>query len=201
MGTKNTRAIGSIKLNSDRVPKVLSTLLRSGHELEKEDAFNILYNPRRRQTLQLLAQHGRSYSMDELVERIAAKENDVPVGDLKRQQRRRVHVSLYQTHLPLLDETDAIKYDQQSDRIEPGPALRELVPYLDIAATTVPWRTYYQWLFVGSLVLGMVALSGLLVTPSPVVLGVSVSTLFVLLALVHGAWDVDRPTSGGLTTK
>lgn len=169
------------------VSERLQAFVRANHRLEKEAVFDLLYNPRRRATLRLLLQRDRPHSMDELVERIAAEENDVPVGELTRQQRRRVHVSLYQTHLPLLDDVDAIEYDRQANRIGPGPCMDELAPYLDTpAATTIPWRTYYGRLLLGYACLGGISLAGLIGTPSLFTLTLAISVLFLVLALAQG---------------
>lgn len=171
---------------SSRITGVLQAFVRANHRLEKEEVFEVLYNPRRRYTLQRLAQHGRPHTMDELVERISAKENDVPIGELERQQRRRVHVSLYQTHLPLLDEVGAIGYDKETNTIEPGPALRELKPYLDTpAATQVPWRTYYGRLLAGYVCLGALGLLGVVEVLTLPVLAFGMSVLILAIALVH----------------
>ncbi|MCH7659138.1 MAG: hypothetical protein IH933_00660 [Euryarchaeota archaeon] len=172
--------------DGSRVRRALTGIVYAPHRLEKEDVFEVLYNPRRRHTLERLAQHDRPHSMDELVERIAAKENDIPIGELERQQRRRVHVSLYQTHLPLLEEIGAIEYDREANRIESGKILRELTPYLDIpATTTVPWRAYYGRLLAGYAGLGVVVLVGLLGAPSLSTLAVAGALLFFALACIH----------------
>lgn len=169
----------------DHVPESLWRLVRVDHRLEQEEVFELLYNPRRRYTLELMVGRARPFSMTELVECIAAEENDVPIGELERQQRRRVHVSLYQTHLPLLDEAGAIEYDRRADRIVPGPGIRELTPYLDTGpTTTIPWRQYYGWLLAGATGLSVFALA------APIGLSLSalafcVSMLFLALALVQ----------------
>lgn len=176
----------------------LTRILYTPNRLEKEDVFEILYNSRRRHTLERLAQHDRPHSMEELVERIAAKENGIPIGELERQQRRRVHVSLYQTHLPLLEDVGAITYDRETNRIESGPVLRELIPYLDIpTATAVPWRAYYGRLLAGYVSLGIVVVIGLLSTPSLSTLAIGGALLFLALAVAHAVTSI-RSVAGSL---
>lgn len=182
--------LGSHPTRSDEsnggITDTLLSLVHAKHRLEKEEVFEILYNPRRRYTLQRLVQHDRPHTMDELVERIAARENDVPIGELQRQQRRRVHVSLYQTHLPLLSKVGAIKYDKEANRIEPGPTLRELEPYLDTPAVTkIPWRTYYGRLLAGYVCLGALGVLGVIEVLSLSVLAFGMSLLVLIVALVQ----------------
>lgn len=173
----------------DLVPEPLWAFVRSKHRLEKEEVFDLLYNPRRRSTLQFLAGRDRPRTMGELAERIAAEENDVSIEDLERQQRRRVQVSLYQTHLPKLDEIGAIEYDRETKALAPGPSFGELRPYLDISgARRIPWRTYYGRLLVGYGCLGAVVLVGLLSAPSLSVLALAATVLFLALALVQGRY-------------
>ncbi|MDL5360589.1 hypothetical protein [Halalkalicoccus sp. NIPERK01] len=183
-----TRSTGTRDLVG-RVPDSLRAFVRSEHRLEKEEVFDLLYNPRRRATLQLLARRDRPRTMDDLVDRIAAEENDVPIDELERQQRRRVHVSLYQTHLPLLDSVDAIEYDPETKAVAPGACLEELLPYLDVPGTTrVPWRTYYGRVLAGYACLGAVVLGGLVGALSLSTLALVTTVLFLALALVQGSY-------------
>ncbi|WP_238532755.1 DUF7344 domain-containing protein [Halalkalicoccus jeotgali] len=170
-----------------RAGERLSAFVRSERRLEKEEVFDLLYNPRRRATLRLVAQRSRPLTMEDLVDRIAAAENDVPVDKLERQQRRRVHVSLYQTHLPLLDEVGAIEYDRERTEITPGACLAELLPYLDVAdATRSAWRTYYRRLLLGYAVFGAIVLVGASSSLPLATLALSATALFLVLACLHG---------------
>ncbi|MDL5360620.1 hypothetical protein [Halalkalicoccus sp. NIPERK01] len=169
------------------VPAPLSRFLLSTNRLSDEDVFEILYNPRRRYTMEFLHRRDRPCSMEELVEHIAATENGVPIGELDNQQCRRVYVSLYQTHLPMLDEADAIEYDQEAQRIAPGPAATELLPYLDTPTEReVPWRTYYLRLFLAYAAVGGAVAVGLVPAPSLLSLTFLGAVLFLAVAFLHG---------------
>lgn len=183
-----TRPIGARDL-LERVPEPLQAFVHTEHRLEKEKVFDLLYNPRRRATLRFLARRDRPRSLTELVELIAAEENDVPIGELERQQRRRVHVSLYQTHLPLLDDVGAIEYDRETGAITPGPCMDELLPYLDLpGGGQIPWRSYYGRVLVGYCCLGAVVLGGVLSALSLPTLAFATTVLFLGLALVQGRY-------------
>ncbi|ADJ15459.1 DUF7344 domain-containing protein [Halalkalicoccus jeotgali] len=183
-GESDERAEGE---GSVTVPTPLARFLTPSKRLSDEEAFEILYNPRRRHTMAFLHRRGRPCSMEELVEHISATENGVPIGELSNQQRRRVYVSLYQTHLPLLDETGAIEYDQERQRIAPGPAAPELIPYLETPTERpVPWRAYYRWLLLAYAVVGGAAVAGLVPVPSVWALALGGVLLFLGLAALHG---------------
>ncbi|KYH25597.1 hypothetical protein HAPAU_22720 [Halalkalicoccus paucihalophilus] len=190
---KATSSEGGLDERGDgyrRIRSVLEPLYRflyPSSRLTEEEAFEILYNPRRRATLQFLHRRDRPCSMEQLVEHIAATENDVPIEGLTNQQRRRVYVSLYQTHLPMLDEAGAIEYDQKAQRIAPGPATTELLPYLDTPPEReVPWRAYYLRLFLAYAAVGGAVAVGLVPVPSVLALTLLGIVLFLAVACLHG---------------
>lgn len=68
--------------------------------------------------------------MRELAEDIAAWEHDTSVKQLTSDERQRVYIALYQTHLPKLDDYDAIEYDQDRGIVEPTGLLEVFDQYL-----------------------------------------------------------------------
>ena len=54
---------------------------------------------------------------DELAERVAAEENGVPREELSSAQRKRVYVSLYQTHVPKMEDAGLVDYDQETSMV------------------------------------------------------------------------------------
>ena len=105
-----------------------------GSRLPKDELFHLLQNERRRRALQYILDRGDTVDMREIAERLAAIENDVDVAELTSAQRKRVYVSLYQCHLPKLDEAAVIDYDKDRGRIEPTRRITQLEPYLTVNA-------------------------------------------------------------------
>lgn len=99
-------------------------------EPELDDIFDLLRNRRRRAVLQYLdSETDGTTTLDELAEHIAAKENGIDVSQLSSQQQKRVHIGLYQCHLPRMDKLGVIEYNQSRGTI----VLRDierLRPYL-----------------------------------------------------------------------
>lgn len=162
--------------------------------LSLDDVFEILSNERRRRALWYLAEQEGPVPVRELSEHVAAVENDKPVAQLTSQERKRVYVGLYQSHLPKMDDLGFVEYDKPEGIIELGPHAVHVAPYLqqtDEAASR--WPGYYLgvvgagWLLlVGSFVVGPL---------SPVVaVGVFV-VLTTTLALVH-MYSLRRATAG-----
>ncbi|WP_336133565.1 DUF7344 domain-containing protein [Natronomonas amylolytica] len=144
--------------------------------------FEILSNTRRRMLLFYLREHGGSATVKELAEQIAALENEVDVDDLQRQQQKRVYVSLYQTHVPKLEEAGIVEYDDASGEVRLTNRAGEFDTYLTpTTEPEYPWRIHYLvlaalggWLFVLSL------------TDIPVVSAIPTTALGVALVVAFG---------------
>lgn len=100
--------------------------------LSKDDVFHLLQCGRRRAVLRILSANDDQsvFRMRDVAEAVAAWEHDTTVAKLHSDQRQRVYISLYQSHLPKLDEHGVIAYDQSRGIIQPRPLLAVLEPYL-----------------------------------------------------------------------
>ncbi|MDQ2052126.1 hypothetical protein RBH26_16735 [Natronolimnohabitans sp. A-GB9] len=103
----------------------------SDHELTQAELFDVFSNARRRRAVQYLKQQGGSCDLAPLVEQVAAWENDTDTDDVTRTQRRRVYISLYQTHLPMLEDHGIVDWDPDDHAIELLPREDVFDPYLD----------------------------------------------------------------------
>lgn len=100
--------------------------------LPKDELFHLLQNERRRRAVQYVLRRDGVVDMRDISDRLAAIENDVEVAALTSAQRKRVYVSLYQCHLPKLDEAEVIDYDKDRGTIERTPRIDQLEPYLSV---------------------------------------------------------------------
>lgn len=101
--------------------------------IDKDDAFHVLQNSRRRAVLRYLAEHDEQdrFIMRDLAEEIAAWEHDTTVQQLVSNERQRVYIALYQSHLPKLDDHGLIKYNQNRGIIERTALTPVLEQYVD----------------------------------------------------------------------
>lgn len=105
--------------------------------ISKDSVFHLLQNSRRRAILRhLIEQDEDVFSMREVTELVAARENDTTVSELASDARQRVYIALYQSHLPKLDDTGVIDYDQDRGTFTPTPLVSVFTPYLDDAHAT-----------------------------------------------------------------
>ncbi|WP_336328642.1 DUF7344 domain-containing protein [Halovenus sp. HT40] len=114
----------------------------AGYDLPLDQTFEILKNSRRRETIRYLKANGGETTLSEVAEHIAALENDTTVRAITSAQRKRVYVGLYQCHLPKMDDTDVIEFDQNRGTIELGPNAAQLDPYLEDSERR-PWHKLY----------------------------------------------------------
>ena len=111
--------------------------------LAREEVFEVLSNRRRRYALHWLRQHDRA-ALGELSERVAAWETDQAVESLTADERKRVYTSLQQFHLPKMDETGIVAFDQRAGVVELGERAEEVDIYLEVTERyDVPWSLYY----------------------------------------------------------
>ncbi|MFB6080919.1 MAG: hypothetical protein ABEJ81_07975 [Haloferacaceae archaeon] len=144
--------------------------------------FGILQNERRRRVLRYLQDH-EATTQGNLAEYVASIENDVPPGSLTSTQRKRVYVSLYQSHLPKLDDVDAIDYDSNRGTVERTPATDRFLSYLDRAEKPPrnPAVSQVRYLLGAAAVLAAALVVTLLVGPS---LGPGVASAFAVVSIV-----------------
>lgn len=159
--------------------------------LSRDEVFNLLRNSRRRTALQYLLERDRKATRSELAEHIAAVENEVTTAELNSAQRKRVYVSLYQNHLPKMDEYGVIRYDAREGTAELTSEARVLAHYLDTdigESESNRWERYYPLFgLLGGISLVVTSLDRLFVLPLDVVAGV-----FVLLVLLVSIVAIDR---------
>lgn len=162
--------------------------------LEKDDIFHILQNQRRRDSLRYLKKADDTVRMRDLAEQVAAWEHDTTLQALTSDERQRVYIALYQSHLPKLDEEGIINYNQSRGIVERTEEAAQLDPYLgddDDEATDAQNKmldkrgSYYGGVLgLSTLLLGGAALNlSLLSLLSVAAVGVVALTAFTVLAM------------------
>ncbi|SFL53737.1 hypothetical protein SAMN04487950_4125 [Halogranum rubrum] len=101
-------------------------------ELSKDDLFHILQNQRRRRVLTFLqdVDDDERVDMRDIAEQVAAWEHDTTLQQLTSDERQRVYIALYQSHLPKLDEKGIIDYNQSRGFVERTPLANQFEHYL-----------------------------------------------------------------------
>jgi len=156
-------------------------------ELTRDRIFDILSSPRRRYVLYFLRREPNPIQLTDLAEHVAAWENDTTVEELSTQQRKRVYVSLYQTHLPKLAESGLVNYDEESGDVSIAAKASEIDPLLGEQRSQPAWYIYYFGLAALSTLLVVASVAGLAIPQ--VALAVGIIGAFVALTLVHVVYE------------
>lgn len=124
-------------------------------ELSSDLVYSVLADKRRRYAIHYLKQHTEPIAVRELAEQVAAWENGKGPNELSSQERKRVYIALYQSHLPTLDKQGVVEYDDDRGMVTLTDAMRNRDIYLEVVPKgSVPWSLYY---------LGLVIANGVLV--------------------------------------
>jgi hypothetical protein len=160
-------------------------------ELSQDQVFEVLQSMRRRYAVHYLRRENCTVDFADVTDHVAAWEYNTSPTDLLSEQRKRVYISLYQTHIPALADAGIIDYDPETGEIRPTSRIRVFDDYLNVfTKPTLPWDRYYCGLTLGSLLL----FTGIWVHFYPVtvlswfVAMVSILTAYAMLAAVH-YWD------------
>lgn len=85
-------------------------------ELTDTERHRLLAAERRRAVLDVLAERTPPVELEDLVEAIAAREDDATITAFE--QERLVAISLHHNHLPMMTDVGAIDYDPATTRVE-----------------------------------------------------------------------------------
>lgn len=167
--------------------------------LSKDDTFHILQNERRRRVLRYLSNAEGPVDMRDIAEQVAAWEHDTTVQQLTSDQRQRVYIALYQSHLPKLADFGLITYNRSRGVVERTPLADQIAWYLDEEnGTEEPssarndWVQYYVGVTVISLLLIGVVWLGLV--PSTLLSNVGLAVVITLLYAAVTAAMAGLPT-------
>jgi hypothetical protein len=95
--------------------------------MELGKACSLLASTRRRRVVDLLDGDDGD-SLGDLAELAASQEYDVGFGP---DDRKRVYISLLQSHVPKLDEAEVVRFDDEEKHVYPGPEFDALSRALD----------------------------------------------------------------------
>jgi hypothetical protein len=162
-------------------------------DLSTEDIYEVLANRRRRYAIHYLKQTGEAVDVSTLAEQVAAWENEKSVEELDSQERKRVYISLYQSHLPTLEKRGLVAYDADRGIVELTDSIADAEIYLEVVAgRNVPWSYFY---------LGLSLVSGLLVALTyyeiGVLEGVPAVAIAGVITLLFGASAVLQTVQTG----
>ena len=145
----------------------------SSPPLEKDLAFEILSSSRRRAILYLLRSTDEAIAVTALAETVASWENDTHVDDISPAERKRVYVSMHQTHIPKLADAGLVTHVEES--VAATDRIQAIDAYLLSESSQLPWP---------KLAAASIAVVGCLVTITGLVGSVPVAVGYFAAALL-----------------
>ena len=170
-------------------------------ELTQDEIFELLSSSRRRFILYYLNREQRPVELGELASEIAAWENDTTVEQLTRQQRKRVYVSLYQTHIPKMEDAGLITYDAETGVLELARQPTQIRSILGDEENDIPWQRYYLLLAAISFGIYIADLLDLWIFAQipTVAIGIAIIAVFAVTAIAHYVYNRRRRMRPSLT--
>lgn len=148
-------------------------------ELETVTVFELLSNERRLHALLYLSENPRS-ELSVVAEHVAAVEAGIDRAEVATSDRKRVFISLYQAHIPRLEEHGIVTYDSDEGVVELTGEERLLAPF-DRSAPDRPWPGYY----LGLAALGWIVIVVVVVAPTAPSVAFGVPAALTLVSLAH----------------
>lgn len=167
-------------------------------ELSSDRLFELISNARRRFVLSRVSRGDGPVELSVLAEELAAWENDTTVERLPAQARKSVYVSLYQTHVPKLDDAGLVEYDVDSGTVSLSEDADVLDRHLAPSTDRPRWYVYYTALAAANGAL-IAAVVGGLVALSQMAVGAIVTASFLVAVTSHAVYrvvltDGERPS-------
>jgi hypothetical protein len=148
-------------------------------EITKDEVFEVLSSSRRRLILYNLHRRGGEAVLRDLASDTAKAESDADV-EVDDDVVKRFYISLYQTHVPKLEEVGLVRYDSESKTVSLTDKIEEVEAILSSESEPErPWALYYGALGVAGAVLAVVQLSGL----APPVTSIAFAAALLFLAV------------------
>lgn len=170
----------------------------NSQRLTPDVAFDLLSSPRRRYVITYLHREKIPVELGTLAEEVAAWENETTVEELTSKQKKRVYVSLYQTHVPKLEDYGVVRYDEDTGTVSMTDRIHEFDRYLTDGEEETKWEIYYLVLAVASgIIYAALALDLLSLVPTAeTAVAGGIMVAFFAIAVVH--WLDRQATNNNL---
>lgn len=173
-----------------------------GGELSEDEIFDVLSNRRRRFVIHALKRGDGAIGVSDLSTHVTAWEVGVEPEEVEYEDRRNVYSTLQRTHLPKLEEKNAIIYDEEENVVKPTPQLEKFDIYVEVLGSReIPWSLYYVGLagIAVALLLAVVVGTPVLGALAPLDVGIFTVTVFGISSVAHHY--IGRRTRLGNTEK
>lgn len=161
----------------------------------RAEIFDVLSNGRRRRVIEHLQRRDGAATLSELVDHVAAGENEHSIAELTPEERKRVYTALRQAHLPKMDELGVVEYDHEAGRVNLTPGTEQAYLHLEyVPEHDISWSALYLGLSAFGAVLGLLVHFEILLfgnVPSIALTAILLAS-FAVAASAHTVWSRRR---------
>lgn len=161
--------------------------------ISQNRAFDILSNARRRFILSYLSKVDGPVELRELADEVARWETGSDT--LSRKERKRVYVSLYQTHIPRLHDAGVIDYDSESGLVQLVDRARDIDRYVREPTENRKWPVYHLLGALSGTLFYVLVVLDVVAFISDAVGGALVLGLLIFMSLTHFISTRRRPST------
>lgn len=148
-------------------------------DITKDEVFEVMSSSRRRLILHHLHRRGGRTELRELARDTAMAETE---GEVDDEVVKRFYISLYQTHVPKLEEVGLVRYDGETKEVILTDGVEEVANVLNASESSERrWPLYYGALAVLGGAIAVAQLAGV----APAEASLVVALAFLLLAGVQ----------------
>lgn len=151
--------------------------------LTQNRVFDLLSNARRRFVLHYLSRQDGPVELRQLADEVARWETGSE--SLSRQERKRVYVSLYQSHIPRLVDAGIVEFDSESGLVRLVDNVAEINRYIDGGERERSWPVYYLAAAVLGGGLYLLAALDLITVVDDVVIGLVTVVALIVISIAH----------------
>lgn len=94
--------------------------------------FEMFAHHRRRYALRGLRMHDTPMTLADLADEVAIRENEAPIAEISPEAVKCVYLSLYHTHIPKLEDSDFVRYDQELDSVALSERVERVEQYQEL---------------------------------------------------------------------
>lgn len=129
----------------------------SEQSLSQDTIFDILSSSRRRYVLYYLRQAEGPVELTALADHVAAWENQTEIENLTDREKKRVYVSIYQTHIPKLDQAGVVSWDRDTGTVSLSDEAYRIEDYLHEPSQQIAWyKVFLAYAAVSFILLALV---------------------------------------------
>lgn len=145
--------------------------------LTTDELFDVLSSARRRYLLYYLWRRDGTARLQDIAADIAAREEETTAEAVEKEEQNRVYISLYQTHVPKLEDVGLVEYESESQTVRLTDRADEIRTVRLDGSPPTAW-------FVFNLVLGTL---GVLIAAAAVLVDMPTGTALTVTTFVVSA--------------